>query len=143
MNRNAFLLHGLGRYSDFGLLFLRVLTGAFLIYGVVDNIASVDRMEEFEVFLESNDFPAAGLLAPVSVYMQFFCGAAFVLGFLTRWAGIVIAVHFVIALVMVHWPQDFRAWWPAIVLVGIGFQFALTGAGSVAMDQIFANRRDR
>lgn len=142
MNRDFFFLQDLGRFSDFGMLFLRVLTGAFLIYGVVDNVASVERMEEFSVFLELHNFPTPNLMAPLSVYTQLLCGGALMLGFLTRWAGIVIAVHFVIALVMVHWLQDFRGWWPAIALVGIGFQFALTGAGSIAIDALVAHKKD-
>jgi len=55
---------------------------------------------------------------------------------MTRWAGIIIALHFVVAVVLVHWAQDFRGWWPAIVLVGIGLQFALTGGGKFAFDKV-------
>ena len=142
MNRDVFFLQGLGRFADFGMLFLRVITGAFLIYGVVDNVVSVDRMHEFSVFLASHDFPAPSLMAPVSVYVQLLCGVALMLGFLTRWAGIVVVVHFVIALVMVHWLEDFRGWWPAVALVGIGFQFALTGAGAIAVDALVEDKRD-
>ena len=141
MDRNIFFLQGLGQYADFGILFLRVLTGAFLIYGVIDNVVSVERMEEFSIFLESQDFPAPDLMARVSVYTQLLCGVALVLGFLTRWTGIVVAGHFVVALIMVHWSEDFRGWWPAIVLVGIGFQLALTGAGSIAVDALIARKR--
>lgn len=141
-NRDLLILDSLGRFADLGMLFLRVLTGAFLVYGVVDNVASAERMAEFSVFLGSNNFPAPRLMAPLSVYTQLFCGVALMLGILTRWAGIVIAVHFVIALIMVHWSQDFRGWWPAVVLVGIGFQFALTGAGRVSIDALVATKRD-
>jgi putative oxidoreductase len=142
INRECFYLQSLDRFADLGMLFLRVLTGAFLIYGVVDNVVSVERMEEFSVFLETNDFPLPHLMAPLSVYTQLLCGAAIMLGFLTRWAGIVIAVHFIIAVAMVHWTQDFRGWWPAVVLVGIGFQFALTGAGALALDTLVDPKRD-
>jgi uncharacterized membrane protein YphA (DoxX/SURF4 family) len=44
---------------------------------------------------------------------------------------------------MVHWSQDFRGWWPAIVLVGIGFQFALTGGGKFAIDAVIQNRQNK
>lgn len=140
MNRDALLLSGLERFSDVGMLSLRLLTGVFLIYGVVDNVVSAERMEEFSAFLELNRFPAPRLMAPLSVYVQLLCGIALVVGFMTRWAGIVTAVHFVIALVMVHWSQDFRAWWPAIVLVGIGFQCALTGAGRFSIDALIERK---
>jgi len=138
MSRNLIFLEGLARFADLGLLFLRLLTGAFLIYGVIDNVVSTERMTEFSVFLESNGFAAPDLMAPLSVYTQLLCGISLVLGFLTRWAGIVVAIHFVVALIMVHWPQDFRGWWPAIVLVGIGLQFALTGAGGLSIDALVA-----
>lgn len=141
MNRDFLFLESLDRFADYGTLFLRVLTGAFLIYGVVDNVVSAERMKEFSVFLEANSFPTPELMAPLSVYIQLVCGVALVFGILTRWAGVVIAIHFVIALAMVHWAQDFRGWWPAIVLVGIGFQFALTGAGKISVDTLLANRR--
>lgn len=136
MNRELFFLEGLGRFADLGLLLLRVLTGVFLIYGVLDNVVSAERMEEFSAFLASNHFPAPNIMAITSVYLQLICGIALILGFLTRWAGAIIAIHFVIALIMVHWEQDFRGWWPALVLVGIGFQYALTGAGRISIDNV-------
>jgi len=136
MNRNSIFLEGLDRFADVGLLLLRLLTGVFLVYGVLDNVASAERMMEFSAFLESNRFGAPNFMAPLSVYTQLLCGIALVIGFLTRWAGIVVALHFVVALIMVHWSQDFRAWWPAIVLVGIGSQFALTGAGGLSIDAL-------
>lgn len=140
MNRNILFLPSLERFADFGLLFLRVLTGTFLVYGVVDNVVSAERMEEFVAFMAANGFPAPNFLAPFSVYVQLLCGIAFVAGFMTRWTGIVIAVHFVVAVVMVHWAQDFRGWWPAIVLVGIGLQFALTGGGKFSIDSVVGIR---
>lgn len=140
--KDVLFLTGLERFSAVGLLFLRVLTGAFLIYGVIDNVVSAERMDEFSAFLAANGFPAPNLMAPFSVYVQLLCGIALVLGAVTRWTGIVVAVHFVVAVVMVHWSQDFRGWWPAIVLVGIGLQFALTGAGRLSVDALIARKND-
>lgn len=140
MNREIMFLEGLHRHGDVGLLLLRLLTGGFLIYGVVDNVADAARMDEFSVFLAATGFPAPDLLAPLSVYLQLLCGIALALGAMTRWVGIVIAIHFAIALVMVHWAEDFRGWWPAIVLVGIGLQYSLTGAGRISVDARIASR---
>ena len=131
-----FFLQRAKRYPDVGLLILRVLTAAFLIHGVLDNVLSAERMEEFAVFLAANDFPRPDFMAPISVYVQLFSGLALGLGFMARWAGIVIAIHFGVALVMVHWAQDFRGWWPALALVGIGLQYTLTGAGRISLDQL-------
>lgn len=140
MKRELIFLEPLGRFADLGLLFLRVLTGLFLVHGVVDNIVNVARMEEFSAFLAANGFVAPLPMAMVSVAVQFLSGIALMLGLLTRWAGIVICLHFVVALVMVHWPQDFRGWWPALVLVGIGLQFALTGGGRWSLDAGLSRR---
>ncbi len=140
MNRQILFLEGLHRFADFGLLLLRVLTGTFIIYGVFDNVVSAERMEEFIEFLAANKFSAPGSMAVLSVYSQLLCGVALVLGILTRWAGIVLTFNFVVAVIMVHWSLDFRGWWPALVLVGIGLQFALTGAGRYSIDAFLADR---
>ncbi|MBC8118898.1 MAG: DoxX family protein [Burkholderiaceae bacterium] len=127
-------LNFLGRYGDLSLLALRVLTGAFLIYGTQDNILSDARMQEFVHFLAKRGFAWPELMAPLSVYAQFICGVLLVIGLLTRWAGLLMTFNFIVAVVMVHWSQDFRGWWPAIVLVFISLHFALHGAGRYSID---------
>ena len=111
------LLTPLARLGDLGLLLLRWVTGAFLIYQSHDNIFSAARMAEFVRFLTQFHFPMPEVMAPLCVWAQFLCGIAFVLGLLTRWAGLVTAFVFVVAVWMVHWPQDFPGWWPALILV--------------------------
>ncbi|MDQ3205969.1 MAG: DoxX family protein [Pseudomonadota bacterium] len=126
----------LDRLSDTTLMMLRVLTGAFLIYGTLDNVFSGERMQEFIVFLTLHGFPWPRLMAPLSVYAQFLGGVLLVFGLLTRWAGVVVAINFAVAVVMVHWEQDFRSWWPAIVLVFLGLHFAARGGGRLALDAL-------
>ena len=121
---------------------LRVLTVAFLVHGTWDNVTSVARMDEFAAFLTQFGFPAPAMLAPLSVWVQFLCGVALVLGLLTRWAGVLVAINFVVAVVMVHWAEDFRGWWPAIVLVFLGLHFAAAGGGRYALDQLVLDRRE-
>ena len=140
MNPKILFLDGLHQFADLGLLMLRVLTGAFIVYGVMDNVLSTERMDEFSEFLAANQFSAPDAMAVLSVYTQLFCGVALVLGLLTRWAGIILAINFIVAVVMVHWAQDFRGWWPALVLVGIGLQFALAGAGRYSLDVLIFRR---
>ena len=131
---NLLRLDFLKQYGDFSLLALRVLTGAFLIYGTQDNILSDARMQEFVRFVAKHGFVWPELMAPLSVYAQFICGVLLVIGLLTRWAGWVMTFNFIVAIVMVHWSQDFRGWWPAIVLVFISLHFALHGAGRYSVD---------
>ena len=125
------------------LLLLRLVTGAFLIHGVWDNIESAERMDEFARFLGKNRFPMPALMAQLSVWAQFFCGVAFVLGALTRWAGLLCSFNFVVACLMVHFSQDFRGWWPALVLVLIGLLLATLGPGRYAVDEwLLRHRRE-
>jgi putative oxidoreductase len=98
-------------------------------------------MNEFVAFMTHFGFPQAQLLAPISVAVQFGCGLLLVLGLFTRTAGAIIAGHFVVALVMVHWAEPFRGWWPALVLVFIGAHFATHGAGRYSLEAWRAARR--
>ncbi|TRO92930.1 DoxX family protein [Glycocaulis profundi] len=140
-NSRVLLLTGLGRHGDLSLLALRLLTGSFLMWETQDNILSAERMAEFEGFLRHFGFMWPEIMAPLSVYAQFICGALFILGLLTRWAGWVMVFNFVVAIVMVHWGQDFRGWWEAIVLVFIALHFAVQGPGRWSLDAALAGRR--
>ena len=86
------------RFADVALLLLRLFIGLFLIWGVWDNVTSGERMQEFVEFLRTHGFIAPQVLAPVSVYLQLGIGVAFMLGMFTRWAGLICAIHFAIAI---------------------------------------------
>ena len=135
------LLPSLARWSDVTLLGLRSLTGAFLMHETWDNVSSRARMGEFVQFLEQFGFPVPWLLAPLSVAVQFACGALLIAGLLTRVAGLLVAANFVVAVAMVHFNQPFRDWWPAIVLVFLGLHFAAAGSGKFGLDALFGGRR--
>jgi putative oxidoreductase len=130
-----------GRWSDLSLAALRALTGAFLVYGTQDNVLSAARMDEFAGFLRAHGFILPELMAPLSVWAQLLCGILLVLGLLTRWAGLVVAFNFVVAVWMVHWPEDLRGWWPAIVLVFLGLHFACAGGGRWSLDRLLFRQR--
>ena len=140
MKTRWLLLTPLARLGDVGLLLLRLVTGAFLVYQSHDNVLSAERMDEFEKFLAQFRFPAPELMAPLCVYAQFLCGIAFALGLLTRWAGLITAFTFVVAVWMVHWTQDFPGWWPALILVFLGLLFATQGAGRYSIDAFIQRR---
>lgn len=143
MRTDLLLLTPLARFGDIGLLLLRWVTGAFLIYQSHDNIFSAERMEEFEKFLAQFGFASPELMAPICVWAQFLCGVALVLGLLTRWAGLITTFVFIVACYMVHWAQDFPGWWPALILVFLGILFATVGAGRFSLDAILDRRSRR
>ena len=133
--RNLLMLPGLALFGDLGLLLLRAVTGAFLVYQSQDNVFSSARMDEFVRFLEQFHFIMPEVMAPLCVWAQFLCGIAFILGLFTRWAGLVTTFVFIVAVWMVHWPQDFPGWWPALILIFLGILFATLGAGRYALDR--------
>ena len=134
--RKFLYLNSAQRFSDFALLLMRLFVGLFLIWGVWDNVVSSDRMHEFAAFLAKHHFPSPGLLAPVSVYLQLAIGVGFMLGLFTRWAGIVCAIHFVIAIAMVDRLGGMRGVFPSGCLVVIGLYLATYGAGRFSMDAV-------
>jgi putative oxidoreductase len=135
------LLPSLSRWSELTLFGLRALTGAFLVHETWDNVSSRSRMGEFVQFLEQFGFPIPWLLAPLSVAVQFGCGALLIAGLLTRVAGLLVAANFAVAVLMVHFAEPFRGWWPALVLVFLGLHFATVGSGKFGLDNVFARRR--
>lgn len=138
-------LSALSAYEDHALLILRVTVGAFLVWGVSDNIFSAARMAEFSAFLQHQGFPYPDVLAQVSVWAQCLCGLGFISGLAIRWAGLLCAVNFIVAVVMVDGRAGIRSAFPATMLVLVGLYLATRGAGRFAMPrlrlQIFGSRR--
>lgn len=138
--RDLLLLAPLARFADLGLLLLRWVTGAFLIYQSHDNIISAERMQVFVDFCRQFGIPYPELMAPLSVYWQFAAGVGFILGLLTRWLGLITTFNFIVACWFVHWNQGFPGWWPALVLVFLGLYFGTRGAGRYSLDRMIERR---
>ena len=124
------------RFADLALLLQRIFVGLFLVWGVWDNVTSSVRMEEYVVFLAQHGFPTPRLLAPLSVYLQLAIGVAFVLGLFTRWAGLICAIQFAIAIFMVDHKGGMRGIFPSGCLVFIGLFLATYGAGRLSVDEV-------
>ncbi len=133
-------LGSFARFADLSLLALRMVTGVFLVHETWDNVASPARMREFAQFLTQFGFPLPHLMAPLSVAVQFGCGVLLVVGLATRAAGLLIAANFMVAVLMVHYTEPFRGWWPALILVFLGLHFAAAGSGRFGLDRLFGNR---
>jgi putative oxidoreductase len=136
-------LPGNARFADLGLLALRCVTGAFLIYQSHDNVLSAARMDEFEKFMTQFGFVYPELMAPLSVYFQFAAGIAFILGLFTRWFGLITAFNFIVAVWMVHWNDPVPGIWPAAILVFLGLYFGLRGTGRYGLDALFERKAAR
>ena len=141
--KNLLILPGNARHADLGLLLLRCVTGAFLVYQSHDNVLSAARMGEFVGFLTQFGFVYPELMAPLSVYAQFAAGIAFILGLLTRWFGLITAFNFIVAVWMVHWNDPVPGIWPAAILIFLGLYFGLRGSGRFGLDALFEKRPGR
>lgn len=128
--------------ADAVMLATRVAVGGFLVWGVWDNITSAEHMQKFVAFLKQFGFPYPELLAPFDVWLQFAIGALFVLGLLTRWAGLLCAANFIVAIVMVDHHGGLRAAFPSMCLVLIGLLLATYGPGRFALDGVVFRRRN-
>lgn len=135
------LLPPLARFDDAALLILRLLIGAFLMWGTWDNISSAARMQEFVAFLANRNCPLPTLAAPVSVYAQFIAGALILLGFLTRWAGLVMTFNFLVAVTLTWAGSDFRGLFPPLVMIAVSLILATRGAGLYSLDAQLEGRR--
>lgn len=124
--------------SDLTWLLLRIVIGCFLIWGVWDNVMSPERMAEFARFLSAHGFVLPELMAPLSVYVQLGCGIGILAGLATRPAGLVCALNFIVALVMVDAALGPRGAFPSTMLIVTGLMLAVHGGGAFSLDRVLA-----
>ena len=141
MPRNLLFLTPLRRFSHEALLLMRLAIGAFIVWGVWDNVTSAEHMEKFVAFQRQFGFAYPEFMAPLSVYGQLLMGLAIFFGLFTRWAGLVFAFHFIVAIVMVDWPGGgARGSLASGLLVLMGLYWGTYGAGRYSMDALLERR---
>jgi putative oxidoreductase len=127
-------LKSLDRYKDYSAIFLRLIIGSFIIWGVQDNILSGERMLEFRDFLAAHDVPYPLFAAHLSAYTQFVCGLSILLGAFVRLTSILFIINFVAALLIAHRNDTFQRMFPALMMLAAGFFFLFHGAGKLSVD---------
>ena len=138
--KSLITLPGMARHTDIAVLLLRLYLGGFLIWGVWDNITSAERMAEFAGFLTAIGSPLPELAAPVSVGAQFLVGVLLIPGVLTRWAGMLLAVNFLVAVALIGtsegiFPDVTRELFGPMMCVLAGLVLATHGAGRWSVDR--------
>jgi putative oxidoreductase len=131
----------LDRHREDATLFIRLIVGFHLVYGTQDNVFSWERMLEFERFLAERSVPYPLAAAIVSVYAQFFSGLLFIVGAATRWAGAVMIINFIAALVIAHRGLPYPANFPPLMMLAAACFFLFHGAGGLSLDAALARRR--
>ncbi|SRR5690554_3836905 len=131
--------------SGIGLFILRLFAGLRIVYGVVDNVVSSEKMEEFAVFLAHFHFPVPHISAVVSVYVQLVCGILILVGYKTRWASVLLSLNFLVAIFMVHIPNgdSIEATTPALALLAIALCLIFTGSGRYSVDYLLKEKKSK
>lgn len=143
MTWRAATLPGASRLADVTLLVMRWATAAFLIVQCHDNLLSSDRMKEFEGFMAHFGFWRPDILAPLTITLQVAAAVSFIVGFLVRPFGLIIAGMFVVGIAMVHLADPPNIVWSAASLVVIGLYLGTNGGGRYALDTLLAKDRGR
>lgn len=125
--------------KHWGILLLRFFVGGRLFYGVIDNIVSWQDMIKFSEFLEQNGFPTPMISAIASVYIQFFGSILIILGYKIRWASIILAINFLVALIFFHLRigDTVEGMTAALAMFFGCLTFIFTGAEKVSVDSHF------
>ena len=124
------------RHREYGVIFLRLLIGAFIIWGVQDNILNDARMIEFERFLAARGTPWPAFSARLSCYAQLVCGLSILLGAFVRPLSIVFIINFICAILIAHRGQSFQQMFPALMMIAAGLFFLFHGAGKLSVDEL-------
>lgn len=122
------------RHREFGPVFVRLLVGAFLVWGTQDNVLSYARMQEFAHFLDARGVPLPLAAAFLSAYAQFVCGLLYIVGAFTRPAAAVMVVNFVAAILIAHRGDTFNAMFPALAMLSSSLFLLFHGPGRLALD---------
>jgi putative oxidoreductase len=125
----------LNRNQSIGILILRLFVGFRLIYGVIDNILSWERMLEFEGFLTKVGFPFPLVCAVVSVYAQFIAGVLYIIGWKIRYAALLMIFNFSVAWIMVDRFGSIEQMTPALSMLFCSVLFLFVGAGKIAAEK--------
>ena len=128
---------------DTGILVLRLFIGSRLLYGVIDNIISWEKMVEFSVFLQNFNFPLPITSALVSVSFQFLAAISILLGLQIRFFAMVMVVNFLIAILFVHLPleESVEGMTPALAMLFSCLTFFFTGARKFSLDSFFGDNK--
>jgi putative oxidoreductase len=143
MTSNLLRLDFFRRHAEYGPVFIRLIIGSYIIYGVQDNVFSFERMEEFARFLGERGVPWPLFAAFLSVYTQFACGILILVGAFVRLASIPFVINFVAAIIIAHRGDDFRGMFPALLMIFVGLFFLFHGAGKPSFDAWWERRNSR
>lgn len=124
------------RLHGWGIAVLRVVAGYLFLSSGIDKL-----------FVTA--LPSLGGLLPVNIGLvlslgELLCGAALIVGLLTRWVSVLLALGMVANILVVHPPSELfqqgHGYEYALLRLAAGVALALSGPGKVAVDNLFTSR---
>lgn len=132
------------RTNAWGLLLVRLAIGIPMIIhgaGKLFGLGPVAKsISGFAGFLDSLGLPAVSFLAWVVAIVEFGGGVCVVLGVLTRYASLAIAINMLTATVLVHLPQGYKGYEQTLVFALIALSLVVSGAGKFSVAQLVFDR---
>lgn len=114
-----------------------IIHGAGKLFGVGPAASSVTGLADL---IASLGLPAASLLAWFVAIVEFGGGALVVLGLLTRYAALAIAINMLTATVLVHLPKGYKGSELTIFLFLTALSLVVSGAGKFSIAQLVFDR---
>jgi putative oxidoreductase len=134
------MLSGLDPLRGFAPLILRAACGViFIVHGYGKLFSG---MADFKAFVVSLGLPE--ILAWVAAGIEFFGGAALILGLLTRWAALGLAAVMVVAILKVHLPHGLtgdQGYEYPLALLAISLSLMLVGGGPISLDALLVEKK--
>ncbi|WP_330631975.1 DoxX family protein [Halocatena halophila] len=132
------------RNMEWGSTILRVTLGSILFVHGVGKLFGVgpvpQPIPEFTTFLASHGLPGPAVWAWLVGLVEFGGGILLVLGFLTRFAALAVAIDMVGAIVLVHLPRGFAytvgGYEYAVALLAMALSLVVSGPGSPALTNL-------
>ncbi|PYT24077.1 MAG: hypothetical protein DMG57_29915 [Acidobacteria bacterium] len=127
---------------QWGLTILRVVVGLVFTAHGCQKLFTFGIPSVVQMFGHMG-IPAASVLAPFVTLLEFVGGILLVVGLLTRWVALLLAIDMLVAVLKVHLAGGFflpRGYEFALTLLAASVALALAGPGAPALDGIIRRR---
>lgn len=130
------------KFKDYAVLSLRIALGIIFVYHGYQKLFG--GLTGTSQFFTSLGIPLASFFAVVVALVEFFGGIALLIGFLTRWAAVLLGINMLVAFFLVHLKNGF-----SVGNGGVEFILALIaglatlkilGAQKLSVDELIAKR---
>ncbi len=128
----------LDKYRDWGILILRVIIGVIFTYHGLTKIFGLfagPGINGFSSMLEGLGFPIPLILSVIVGVVELAGGIALIIGFLTRYAAILLAIVMIVAIISVHIGDGLKGMEFPLSLLAATIALLFNGCGSLGIDR--------